>query len=117
MFAFTLAGPVFPTARSARPSTVVNTGPAVLLTRFDSAVELPTTTQLLTPPPAGAWTVNPRFTTAPLARLLTVQNTFVKLALVVPPPVALMNVTFAGNLSVTTTLTAVDGPLLVTAIA
>ena len=54
--------------------------------------------------------------TAPFVRLATDQNTFVRLAFVAPPPVALMNVRFAGKLSVTTTLTAVDGPLFVTAI-
>ena len=97
--------------------TVVSTGPALLLPRLESAVALPATAQLLTTPLAGARTVNPRLATAPLARLLTVQKTFVKLALVVPPLVALIKVTFAGKLSVTTRLTAVAGPLLVTEIA
>ena len=116
MLAFTLAGPVLLTARSAWPITVVSTGPAVLLTRLVSAVALPATTQLLITPLAGARTVSPRFATAPLARLLIAQKTFVRLALVVPPPVALIKVTVAGKLSATTTLIAGNGPLLVTAI-
>ena len=82
--------------------------------KFTSAVELPTTTELLRVPLAGARRVKPRLATAPLAKLLTVQNTLAALAFVWPPPVALIKVTFAGKLSVTTILLAAAGPLLVT---
>ena len=67
-------------------------------------------------PVAGALTVKPKLVTAPLLRVGTDQNTFVKLALVAPPPVALTYVRFAGKLSVTTTLVALEGPALVTRI-
>ena len=77
---------------------------------------LPAKSELVIRPVTGAFTVRFRFVTAPFVRLATDQNTFVKLALVTPPPVALTNVRFAGRLSVTTTLTAVDGPPLVTMI-
>ena len=104
------------TARSAWLITVVSTGPAVLFTRLESAVELPATTQLLIIPLAGARTVKPNVATRPLVRVLIVQKTFARLALVVPPSVALIKVTPAGKLSVTTKLTAVMGPLFVTVI-
>ena len=88
----------------------------VLLPGVGSPVVLPVTTELVMIPVTGAFTVRLRFVTAPLVKLATDQNTFVRLALVAPPPVALMNVRFTGRLSVTTTLTAVDGPPLVTRI-
>ena len=88
----------------------------LLLLNVGSPVTLPTIAVLVMAPLAGAWTVNPRFVEPPLARLGTVQNTFVKLAFVAPPPVALIKVRFAGKASVTTKLVAVEGPRLVTVI-
>ena len=67
-------------------------------------------------PVEGALTVTPRFVVAPLTRLGIDQITAVRLALVVPPAVALIKVKSAGKLSVTTKLVAVDGPALVTVI-
>ena len=89
----------------------------LLLPGVGSPVALPTITVLVMAPLAGAWTVSPRFVEAPLAKLGTAQNTFVKLAFVAPPPVVLINVRFAGKVSVTTKLVAVEGPPLVTKIA
>ena len=65
-------------------------------------------------PPAGAVTVTVNLLTAPFARSPRLQITTP--ALFVPPPLALTNVTPAGNASVTTTLLAMDGPKFVTEI-
>ena len=113
--AFTVTGPLLIAIKSAWAVTVV-IQLVVLFPGVGSLVGLPATAVLLITPVAGALTVKPRLVDEPLASVLTVQNTFVRLAFVAPPPVALINVRFAGKLSVTTTLTAVDGPLLVTAI-
>ena len=110
-----LAGPVLVTDKSACAVTVV-TQFELLLLNVGSPVALPTTAVLVIAPATGAWTVNPRFVAVPLAKLGTDQNTFVRLALVAPPLVALIKVRFTGNESVTTRLTAVAGPMLVTAI-
>ena len=88
----------------------------VLSLGSESATAPPVTTVLVISPVKGALTVNPRLVAAPLAKLGTAQNTFVRLALVAPPPVALMKVRFAGRLSVTTSVVAVEGPTLVTVI-
>ena len=111
----TVTGPVAIAIKSAESVTVV-IQLVVLLTGTGSAVALPTTSELLITPVAGAWTVNPRLVDTPLARFGIDQQTFVKLALVVPPPVALINVRLAGKPSVTTRLIALDGPRLVTVI-
>src|SRR5580704_6360100 len=110
--ALTLGGPILVTLRSAWALINVITGALVLLPGVGSGIGLPTIAVLVTAPPAGASTVTLKLVLAPLVNAgITGQNT-APLALVVPPPVALMKVTFAGNASVTTTLVAGDGPAL-----
>ena len=82
----------------------------VLSERSGSVAVLPATTRLVITPVEGAFTVTPRFVDEPPARLATDQNTLVRLALVAPLPVALINVRFGGKLSVTTRLVAAEGP-------
>src|SRR5438093_1499188 len=118
-FASTLAGPDLATARSACSVMVVVTRlagaepfPYAALFRSVEAVAAATLTSV---PVAGAVTVTERVTLAPLARLATVGQVTTPAACV-PPLVAEANVAPAGSVSRTTTLAAVEGPLLVTTI-
>ena len=85
----------------------------VLSPGFKSIAALLATTRLLTKPVTGAVTVSCKLVAAPLAKVGIDQTTFVKLPLVVPPPVALRNTKLAGKVSVTTKLVAEEGPPLV----
>ena len=69
---------------------------------------------LVSEPLVGAVTVKVILLTWPLVNVPKVQLTTP--LLFNPPPVALTNVTLAGNVSVTTTLLAADGPKFVTEI-
>jgi hypothetical protein len=69
---------------------------------------------LVNEPLAGAVAVTVILLTCPLANVPKLQLT--RPLLFTPPPVALTNVTVAGNVSVTTTLLALEGPKFVTEI-
>src|SRR5580698_6493401 len=112
--ALTVGGPTLVTDRSACALINVITGALVLLPGVGSGIGLPTVAVFVTAPPAGASTVTLKFVLAPFVRDGIVGQNTAPLALVVPPPVALMYVTLAGNASVTTTLVAADGPALAT---
>src|SRR5216117_2384350 len=118
-FASTPAGPDLATARSACSVTVVVTRLAgavpLLFAGVGSLVGEPAMATLRSVPVAGAVTVTERVTLAPLARVATVGQVTMPAAWV-PPLVAETNVTPAGSVSRTTTLAAVEGPLLVTTI-
>src|ERR1700689_2389832 len=101
--ALTLAGPILVTLKSACALIKVITGALVLFAGVGSGTGLPTVAVLVTAPPAGARTVTLKLVLAPFVRLGIVGQNTAPLALVVPPPVALTKVTFAGNASVTTT--------------
>ena len=66
-------------------------------------------------PLLGAVTVTVKFIVAPRAKLVIVGHQTVPLPLV-PPLVALTKVTFVGSRSLTMTLVAMSGPMLVTVI-
>src|SRR5881628_621451 len=114
-----VAGPVFATARSACPATVVVTRLAAaepsLFAGAGSPVDEVAVATLTSVPLAGAVKVTVRATLAPLARLATVGQVTTPAAWV-PPLLAETNVTPAGNVSRMTTLAAVEGPLFVTVI-
>src|SRR6266851_4223716 len=101
-------------ATSATGVTLVVTGGVTLLVEFGSLVGELTLAELLSEPLAGAVTRTVRLLTWPLARLPRLQ--FTTPLLFTPLPLALTKVTVAGNVSVTVTLIAVDGPKLVTEI-
>jgi hypothetical protein len=90
------------------------TGTVTLLVLLGSPVGELTLAVLVSEPLAGAVTVTVTLLTWPLASVPNVQVTTP--LLLAPPPVALTNVTVAGNVSVTTTLLALDGPKFVTEI-
>ena len=81
------------------------------LLRSDHRGEL-TLAVLVSEPLAGAVTVTVRLLTWPLASVPRLQLTMP--LVFTPPPVALTNVTPKGNVSVTVTLTALEGPKFVT---
>src|SRR5580698_5067296 len=112
--ALTVGGPLLVTLKLAWALINVITGALVLLPGVGSVIGLPTIAVLVTAPPAGARTVTLKFVPAPLVNAGIVGQNTAPLALVVPPPVALRKVAFAGNASVTTTLVAADGPALAT---
>ena len=99
---------------SATGVTVVITGGVTLFVLFGSSVGEATVAVLVSEPLAGAVTVTVKLLTWPLVNVPRVQLTTP--LLFTPPPVALTNVTLAGNVSVTTTLLAADGPKFVTEI-
>ena len=84
------------------------------MVELGSPVGVLTLATFVSEPLAGAVTITVTLLTAPLANVPKVQVTIP--ALLTPPPLALTNVTLAGNVSVTTTLLALDGPKLVTLI-
>ncbi len=110
----TLDGPVLPKPISATDVTVVVTGGVTLFVMFGSLVGEDTLAVLFNVPLAGAVTVTVRLLTAPLASVPNDQ--FTVPLLLTPLPLADANVTPAGNVSVTTTLLAEDGPKFVTEI-
>src|SRR5258706_300130 len=99
---------------SATGLTPVITGGVTLLVEFGSLVGELTLAVLVSEPLAGTVTTTVRLLTWPLARLPRLQLTTP--LLFTPLPLALTNVTDAGNASVTTTLLAIDGPKFVTEI-
>jgi hypothetical protein len=110
----TLAGPVLPIATSATRVTVVMTGAVTLFVLFGSPVGVLTLAVFVNEPLAGAVTVTVRLLTWPLANVPRLQLTT---PLVFnPPPVALTKLTPNGNVSVTVTLLALEGPKFVTEI-
>jgi hypothetical protein len=80
----------------------------VLFTALVSNVPELTLAVLVMEPLAGDFTVNVRLLTCPAFSVPKAQLTTPPL--LTPPPDALTNVTLAGNVSVTTTLLAADGP-------
>ena len=66
-------------------------------------------------PLLGAVMISVKFVVAPTAKLVIVGHVTVPLPLV-PPLVALTNVTFVGSRSLTMTFVAMSGPMLVTVI-
>jgi hypothetical protein len=110
----TLAGPVLPIPTSATGVTVVMTGVVTLFVLLGSPVGELTVATLVREPLAGAITATVRLLTWPLASVPNVQ--FTTPPVFTPPPLALTNVTPNGNVSVTVTLLALDGPKFVTEI-
>jgi hypothetical protein len=90
------------------------TGGVTLFVLFGSPVGELAVAVLVNEPEAGAVTVTVTLLTWPLVKAPKLQLT--RPLLFNPPPVALTNVTLAGNVSVTTTLLALDGPKFVTKI-
>jgi hypothetical protein len=112
LVAGTVAAPVLPRPTSAAGVTVVMTGAVTLFVLFGSPVGELALAVFVSVPLAGAATVTVTLLTWPLAKTPRLQLTT---PLVFnPPPVALTNVTPNGNVSVTTTLLALDGPKFVT---
>ena len=108
LFASTEAGPIFPTARFASDVTVVVTGGVMLFVGTGSGVGEPTLAKFVSEPVAGAVTVTVRFVDC-AARSVPKFHVTRPLAFA-PLPLALTNVTPTGNVSVTITLLADDGP-------
>jgi len=90
------------------------TGKVTLFVEFGSPVGELTAAALVSVPEAGAVTVTVRLLTWPPVSVPRLQ--FTTPLLFTPPPVALTNVTPNGNVSVTTTLLALEGPKFVTEI-
>src|SRR5258706_51275 len=99
---------------SATGVTPVITGGVRLLVEFGSLVGELILAALVSEPLAGAVTTTVRLLIWPLARLPRLQFTIP--LLLTPLPLSLTNVTETGKVSVTTTLLATDGPMLVTEI-
>ena len=112
LLAGTFAAAVLPKPTSATGVTVVMTGGVTLLVLFGSPVGELMLAVLVSEPLAGAVTVTVTLLTWPLASVPILQFT-TPLAFT-PPPLALTNVTVAGNVSVTVTLLALEGPKFVT---
>ena len=114
LVAGTPAAAVLPRPTSATGVTVVMTGAVTLLVLFGSPVGELTLATFVNDPLAGAVTVTVTLLTWPFASAPRLQ--FTTPLLLTPPPVALTNVTPNGNVSVTTTLPALEGPKFVTEI-
>jgi hypothetical protein len=99
---------------SATGVTLVTTGGVTLFVEFGSPVGELTVATLVSVPFAGTVTVTVTLLTWPLASVPKLQ--FTTPLVLAPPPEALTNVTPNGNVSVTTTLLALDGPKFVTEI-
>ena len=112
LFASTVAGPIFPTAKFATGVTVVVTGGVTLFVGVGSGVGEPVVAKFVNVPLAGGVTVTVTLLTWLLASVPKFQITL--LPFIVPPPVVPTNVTPIGNASVTVTLLALDGPKFVT---
>ena len=111
LFASTEAGPIFPTAKFASGVTVVVTGGVMLFVGVGSGVGDVTLAKFVNEPVAGAVTVTVRFV-ACAARSVPKFHVTIPL-LFAPLPLAVTNETFAGSVSVTMTLLALDGPKFV----
>jgi hypothetical protein len=94
--------------------TLVTTGAVTLFVLFGSPVGELTLAVLVSEPLAGAVTVTVTLLTWPLANVPRLQ--FTTPLLLAPPPLADTKVTVAGNVSVTVTLLALEGPKFVTEI-
>jgi hypothetical protein len=90
------------------------TGAVTLFVLFGSPVGELTLAKLVSEPLAGAVTVTVRLLTWPLANVPKLQLTTP--LVLTPPPVALTKLTPNGNVSVTVTLLALEGPKFVTEI-
>jgi hypothetical protein len=112
LVAGTLAAPVLPRPTSAAGVTVVMTGTVTLFVLLGSTVGELAPATLVSEPLAGAVTVTVTLLTWPLASVPRLQLTTP--LVLIPLPLADTNVTVAGNVSVTTTLLALDGPKFVT---
>jgi hypothetical protein len=114
LLATTDGGPTLPRPTSANAVTGVTTGGVVLFVGVGSGVGELTVATLDSGPLAGAVTVTVTLLTCPLVKVprfqLTTPLTFA------PLPVVPTNVTPTGNVSVTTTLLALEGPKFVTEI-
>jgi hypothetical protein len=108
----TLAGPVLPIPTSATGVTVVMTGAVTLFVELGSPIGELTLAVLVNEPLAGAVTVTVILLTWPLVNVPNVQLTTP--LVFTPPPEALTKLTPNGNVSVTVTLLALDGPKFVT---
>ena len=107
-----MAEPVLPKPTSATGVTVVMTGAVTLFVEFGSTASELALAVFVNEPLAGAVTVTVTLLTWPLAKTPRLQLTTP--LVFTPPPVALTKLTPAGNVSVTTTLLALDGPKFVT---
>jgi hypothetical protein len=92
--------------------TLVTTGGVTLFVLFGSTVGELTLATFVNDPLAGAVTVTVTLLTWPLVNVPNVQLTTP--LLLAPPPLALTKVTPNGNVSVTTTPLALEGPKFVT---
>ena len=110
--ASTLVAPVLVVMRSTCGVMVV-INVLVLLALLVSVIPLVAVAVLVNVPLAGAVTVTVKFVVELTAKLLRAGQPTTPLALV-PPALALTKVTVAGNVSLTLTLVAVEGPALVT---
>ena len=110
----TVAAADLPAPMLAIGVTVVVTGGVTLLVEMGSTVGELTLAVFVNEPFAGAVTVTVTLLIAPFVRLPKFHDTMPELF--TPPPVALTNVTVVGNVSVTVTLLAVEGPKFVTEI-
>jgi hypothetical protein len=99
---------------SATGATAVITGGVTLFVGFGSPVGDPALATFVNVPLAGALTVNVTLLAWPLASVPTLHVTAP--LLLTPPPDALTKAAPAGNVSVTSTPLAVDGPKFVTEI-
>ena len=101
-----------PICKSASGITVVVTGGVTLFVGTGSPVGVPTLAMFVNVPLAGEVTVTVKFVACAEASApkfqVTIPFTFA------PLPLALTNVTLLGNVSVTITLLAADGPRFVT---
>ena len=110
----TVAAPVFPNCKSASGVTVVMTLVEVLFKMLVSVVGEVTFATFVSEPLAGAVTVTVTLLTCNDASVPKFHTT--NPPPTTPPPLALTEVTLLGNVSVTTTLLADDGPKFVTEI-
>jgi hypothetical protein len=114
LVAGTVAAADLPKPMSATGVTVVMTGAVTLFVLLGSPVGELTVATLVREPLAGAVTVTLTLLTWPLVNVPKLQ--FTTPPVFTPPPLALTNVTPNGNVSVTVTLLALDGPKFVTEI-
>ncbi len=107
-----LAGADLPRPTSATGITVVLTGGVTLFVESGSLVGEATLAVLFSVPLVGAVTVTVTLLTAPLANVP--KDQFITPLLLTPLPLAETKITPAGNVSVTTTPLAAEGPKFVT---
>jgi hypothetical protein len=112
LVARTVAEPVLPRPTSATAVTVVMTGGVTLLVLLGSPVGELTLAVFVSVPLAGAVTVTVTLLTWPLVSAPKLQLTTP--LVLIPLPLADTKVTVAGNVSITTTLLALEGPKFVT---